>query len=363
MAIGIKETIEGAFGRHETFTIRYGWLKRGFDHALCDPALFYADDAHHRLGVGKNMAKSIRFWLSATRLMTEVADPDNGRRKLMRPTRFGMALMHGIPIVDATEYDEAVSDLAPDYTDTVGFDPYLEDLGSWWLIHWMMLSPGGMLPVWWSAFHTFAPVAFATESLLEHVAAQIESTSAWSTPKPPTDATVKKDVLALLRAYAGTSGSRRADKIDDAVDAPMVPLTLIREDHDGYRFAVGPKPGLAPAVAAFACLDFLDRTGFTARTSLVSTLATEVGGPGRAFKLSERELADLLAKAAADNPKLISVSAASGSDSLNIEADVPLSDIGVLLLARHYIALGSDGTGVGFTNLPATPDIVGEETP
>lgn len=361
MAIGIKDGIDGAFGRHETFTIRYGWLKRGFDHAIADPELFYADDAHHRLGVGKNMAKSIRFWLSATRLMGEVPDPENGRRTLMRPTLFGLALLTGIPTVPDDRldaYETGLAAVAPDHVGTAGFDPYLEDLGSWWLIHWMMLSPGGRLPVWWSAFHTFTPVAFTTGTLLEHVSAQIESTSAWTDPKPPTSATVKKDVLALLRAYAGTSGSRKADKVDDVVDAPMVPLTLVRRAGDGFRFAVGPKPGLAPAVAAFACLDFLERTGATARTALVSTLATEVGGPGRAFKLAERDLSELLSKAAADHPDLLAVSATAGSESLNVESEAGLLDIATLLLSRHYLALGADPGAVGFAPTAATPDLV-----
>lgn len=359
MAIGIKDTIEGAFGRHETFTIRYGWLKRGFDHAIADPSLFYADDAHHRLGVGKNMAKSIRFWLSASRLMDEVPDPDNGRRTLMAPTQFGLALLAGSPALDnEAEYEAALADIAPGVAGTVGLDPYLEDLSSWWLLHWMMLSPEGKLPVWWTAFHTFTPVTFSTDALLEHVLAQIEATSHWTDPKAPSVSTVKKDVLALLRAYAGTSGSRRRDKIDDEIDAPMVPLTLIRESGAGFRFAIGPKPDLAPEVAAFACLDFLYRTGATAKTALVSTLATEVGGPGRAFKLAERDLADLLAKAAASHPDLVELTSSSGSDALAVVAEAPLPDVATMMLHRRYVALGNDPDGVGFADIAATPTVV-----
>ena len=360
MAIGIKDTIEGAFGRHETFTIRYGWLKRGFDQAIADPALFYADDAHHRLGVGKNMAKSIRFWLLATRLMAEIADPDNGRRTVMRPTRFGLGMLNGEPTVDQEPYLKAIAQIAPAYSSTVGLDPYLEHLGSWWLIHWMMLSPGGKLPVWWSAFHTFTPVVFTPQSLLEHVSAQIESTSAWADPRPPTPGTVKKDVLALLRAYAGTAGSRRADKVDDEIDAPMVPLTLLRQAHEGFRFAVGPKPGLEPAIAAFACLDFLHRTGFASRTALVSTLASEIGGPGRAFKLTERDLLDLLARAAVAHPNLLEITSTSGSGSLAVVADAPLPDVATVLLHQHYLGLGTDEDAPEFAPHPYTPDTVGE---
>ncbi|MEX2373978.1 MAG: DUF4007 family protein [Dehalococcoidia bacterium] len=358
MALGIKDGIEGAFGRHETFTIRYGWLKRAFDEAIVDPRLFYRPDAHHRLGVGKNMAKSMRFWLGATRLMGEVPDPDEGRRSVMRPTNFGLLLLAGSPTVEAEAYREALGEIHDRFTDTTGLDPYLEDVSSWWLLHWMMLSPNGKLPVWWCAFHTFTAVNFSVLALQEHVVAQVDATSAWSSPSAPGENTIKKDVLALLRAYAGTSGSRRADKADDAVDAPLVPLQLIDEGPDGFRFTVGPKPELPPAVAAFACLDFMSRTDFTARTALVPTLATEVGGPGRAFKLRERDLAELLGKAGASYPDLIGVSSTAGSDTLSIHGDAPLSDVATMLLQRHYLSSALHTSHVDFPSITASPELL-----
>lgn len=358
MALGIKDGIEGAFGRHETFTIRYGWLKRAFDAALVDPRLFYRDDAHNRLGVGKNMAKSMRYWLSATRLMGEVPDPDEGRRTLMRPTGFGMLLLGGSPTVDESDYRVAIAALDERCEGTIGLDPYLEDIASWWLLHWMMLSPTGRLPVWWCAVHTFTAVNFSIEALQEHVAAQVDATSSWSTPSSPSDGTIRKDVLALLRAYAGTSGSRRADKADDVVDAPLVPLQLISEGPDGFRFSVGPKPDLAPAIAAFACLDFMARTDFTARTALVPTLATEVGGPGRAFKLRERDLSELLSKAAADRPDLIEVSSAAGSDSLSVHGEQSLSGVATSLLRHHYLSMALHTSEVDFPPFTATPELL-----
>ncbi|MBJ8348846.1 DUF4007 family protein [Antrihabitans sp. YC2-6] len=336
MAIAIKDSIEAAFGRHETFTIRYGWLKRGFDHSVVDPRLFYLDDAHHRLGVGKNMAKSIRFWLSATRLMAEVPDPENSRRTMMRPTRFGMALLSGLPTVGEQSYSDSLHAFMPAFADVEGLDPYLEQLDSWWLIHWMMLSPKGKLPVWWTAFNTFSPVVFTVESLTDHVMAQIEATAAWNNPTAPAATTVKKDVLALLRAYAGAAGIRKADKSEDDVDAPMVPLTLISDVGGRYRFAVGRKPGLTAAVVAFASLDFLSTTSATAKTALVSTLASEVGGPGRAFKLSEREFGELLEAAASAYPDLIQMRTAGSSPVLAIRSEMPMREIASEILFRHY---------------------------
>ncbi|AEF41279.1 DUF4007 family protein [Hoyosella subflava] len=358
MAISIKDSIDGAFGRHETFTIRYGWLKRGFDHAVADPSLFYSDDAHHRLGVGKNMAKSIRFWLSAARLMEEVPAVDNSRRTVMVPTYFGLALLNGRATVDTTRYELGLSQVAPAFVGVEGFDPFLERLESWWLIHWMMLSPHSRLPVWWTAFNTFGAVSFTPEVLLDHVLAQIEATAAWNSPRPPSQSTVKKDVLALLRAYAGTLGSRKADKLDDTIDAPMVPLSLVRAAGSGFRFAVGRKPGMSPAVVAFACLDFLDRTGFTARSALISSLANEVGGPGKAFKLAERDLVEMLQEAAAEQPNLIAVSSTASSPTLVTVSEGGLRTVASKLLARHYGSPTYTDETVTELNATVSSDIV-----
>jgi len=327
MSVAIKQGLRPTFGRHETFTPRYAWLKRGYD-AVADPNyvddkealaggyIFNDDDAHHRLGVGKNQARSIRFWLQAFRLVEEHKVPGS-RSQYGEPTMFGEALLD----------------------DKSGLDPYLEDQGTWWALHWMALSPGSYLPAWWAAFHTFQPVEFTIDQVVEHVQGQVDATSAWHQPKSPHAATVKKDVLALLRGYAGTSGSRRKDTLDDDLDSPLVPLTLLREtsEHGRFRFGVGPKPGLPPTVAAFACLDYLSRTGHTARTALVATLANEQGGPGRALKLTERDLGQLLDDAAAEVPDLLTMSSSGGrGDILSVKSDESLGMVAARVLWAGY---------------------------
>ena len=331
MSVAVKQSLQATFGRHETFTPRYAWLKRGYD-AVVDPDyvtnvaarddeyIFNTSDAHHELGVGKNQARSIRFWLQAFRIIEEYK-VEGRRTPAAELTDFGVALLQD-----------------------GGLDPYLEDAGSWWLLHWMALSPGGYLPVWWTAFHTFHAVEFSVEQLTEHVQAQVDATSTWNQPRSPNPSTVKKDVLALLRAYAGTSGSRRRDTLDDDLDAPFVPLTLLRETEEPgrFRFGVGPKPGLPAAVATFACLDFLSRTGNTARQVLVATLASEQGGPGRAFKLTERDLSEQLAVTADYHPDLLAVTSTGGSEALAVLSDRPFGLIAAEILHAHYTRLGAD---------------------
>lgn len=347
MSLAIKHGLVPKFGNHESFTIRYAWLKKGYDMVADPPAALLGNkadyaladgDAHLALGVGKNMARSIRFWVQAARLIEEVRVD---RKPVAYPTVFGQALLD----------------------DVDGFDPYLEDIGSWWLLHWMMLSPGGRLPVWWVGFHTFSAVSFEVDRLEEHAMAEIEATSAWTTSRAPTKGTVRKDVLAMLRTYAGVSTSSRRTPVDDALDMPFVQLSLIRHEPEqrSYRFGVGPKPGLSSEIAAFICLDFLSRTGFTGKQALVASLATEQGGPGRALKIPEGDLTDLLDKAAADWPDLISLVRIGGSPALVVREGRTLGETASSILFRYYAARGFDGPEPQGALLPWSFEVEGNE--
>lgn len=93
------------FSGHETFHCRAFWLKKGYDF-LEQKRNFNDEDAIAYLGVGKNMVTAIRFWMHA----------------------FGMAKQS-----DAT-------DLARNLLADNGWDPYLEDTGSLWLLHYHLVK-------------------------------------------------------------------------------------------------------------------------------------------------------------------------------------------------------------------------------
>src|SRR5262249_24097803 len=105
-----------SFARHETFHPRFGWIKKGFAAVAEDGDIFLRDDAHIRLGVGKNMAASIRYWCSAFKV-TESLLTNEGRSRSSRPSQFGELLLSGN-----------------------GWDEFLEDAASLWLLHWNLLK-------------------------------------------------------------------------------------------------------------------------------------------------------------------------------------------------------------------------------
>ena len=257
------------FAKHETFHPRFGWFRKAYKAAADNPYVFTQENAPVELGVGKNMVRAIRFWGLAVKLIVEDPKAPNRRSKGCVPTRIGHAI-----------FDES------------GWDPYMEDPGTLWLLHWLLLAPLSRLPVWWLVFNEFAAVEFTDDDLEIAISTRIGAVSEWRGPSP---SSLKKDVSALLRTYAPQRRSH-GKAIDDVLNCPLRELNLISSsvDADRRRFTLGPKPTLPSEIATYAMLDWIARTNTGSSTATLSRLANDPGSPGRAFKLAEAELLTLL---------------------------------------------------------------------
>lgn len=190
-----------AFGRHETFPLRYSWLTKGFQQLRSDPGLFESEDATVRLGVGKNMVSAIRYWLQAARLIER-----SDRR--YEPTMLGMHVF-----------------------DADGYDPYLEDEATIWLIHWLIATNAQLATAWFWFFNRFHKPEFTaqelTAALTDFSKAKVKGRAS---PK-----TVKQDASILLRMYSRSKTSARTP-LEDVLDSPLALLGLVQPDASGKQF-------------------------------------------------------------------------------------------------------------------------------
>jgi hypothetical protein len=295
------------FARHESFHPRYGWLKKAYDGAAQNSNIFNEDEAVVQLGVGKNMVRSLRFWGLAFKILADEPQAKS-RTHFTVPTKFGHVLL-----------------------DDAGWDPYCELPGTLWLLHWSLFKPPSVTPVWWLAFNEFSGVEFTAEEMEQFI---YERTRDW---KFIHGSAVKKDVLCFLRMYASGESSRAA--FEDSIDCPFRELNLIRSSPSSpgsFRFLIGPKPSLPAAVAAFSCLDFVARADSSSRIVSVNSLVTEHGSPGRAFKLTESELTELLQKAAHRSDQ-IELTSAAGVVQLAFDGEPGM--VATELLRSHYRGL------------------------
>jgi uncharacterized protein DUF4007 len=106
MNIESKTPVKFTFSGHDSFQCRQLWLKKGFDYIKSKKS-FNDEDAVVKLGVGKNMVSSIRYWMKAFNI---IDNKDN-------PTEFGSKLLGN-----------------------GGWDPFLEDEASLWLLHYQLVK-------------------------------------------------------------------------------------------------------------------------------------------------------------------------------------------------------------------------------
>ena len=194
--------VDPIFARHETFHPRFGWLKKGFDLAEKDSGVFVQPDAPVRLGVGKNMVRSIRYWCRTFKVLQEDC-----------PSKFGRQL----------------------FSDQ-GWDTFLEDPASLWLLHWNLLKPTCEAAAWYFTFYIFRKVEFTSDELLTEL-------SEWQNTlgKKVVESSLKKDISCILRMYGMEEGKKNFQ--EDSIDCPFQQLGIIQNAGSSkrYGFKVGAK--------------------------------------------------------------------------------------------------------------------------
>ena len=256
---------------HATFPLRHGWLKKAFD-AVAEQerrdtkrSVFLADDAIARFGVGRNMVGSMRYWATATGIITEDG---------CETTPFGRTLFG-----------------------KKGFDPYMEDPATSWLVHWKLCSDPANT-TWFWAFNHYSRLNFDRSALvrgIQHLVKEHPGARA-------SQSTIKNDVVCFVRTYAEQPFSLKTGP-EDTLDSPLAELGLVRSvgNRDEFRFVRGPKSTLRAGVVAFAVHEFWSarsssRKNSGAKTLSFEALAHEPGSPGRVFALDENALMDHLSE-------------------------------------------------------------------
>ena len=257
------------FSGHETFPLRYGWLKKAYDAVFqyekkkLERSVFLAADSISRFGVGRNMVGSMRHWATAAGVVSEDG---------CKTTPLGRFLF-----------------------DNKGLDPYMEDPVSAWLVHWM-LSGNPRNTTWYWAFGHFPAPAFDRDALIRGIEKLVSERPGVKASK----STIRNDIACFVRTYVGQPPSAKTGH-EESLESPLAELGLIQATGklDGFRFVRGRKPTLGTGMIAFAVNDFWSglsaaRRVSTARTLSFEALAHEPGSPGRVFALDENALADLL---------------------------------------------------------------------
>lgn len=295
-----------AFGRHQTFAVRYGWLSKGFQSLKRNPNILRSDEAIAELGVGKNMVESIGYWMRAFQLV----EPDSSK-----PTEIGAKLFSAR-----------------------GYDPYLEDEATIWLLHWLLVTNPAQATSWYWFFNRFHKNEFGADelrtALTDFVRDQVKDI------KQPAASTLKSDATLIPRMYT-QSKLHKNMPIEEALDSPLALLGLIRHTPRERTFVSAPanRPGLPTSVVGFAVSQL-----FSARETDVLPVDelmyshSEFPAIGAVFRLTEQGLLVKLEELVRLLPGFYQLNETAGVHQL-----YQLQPVDAMMYLESYYALSADG--------------------
>jgi hypothetical protein len=288
-----------AFGRHETFPLRYSWLTKGFHELRRDPHLFEAEDVTVRLGVGKNMVNAIRYWLQAAGLVERQANS-------YVPTDLGIHVF-----------------------DPDGYDPYLEDEATIWLVHWLLASNAQLATAWYWFFNYFHKPEFTGQE----VATALADFSKNNVNGRNSVKTIKQDANILLRMYSRSRVTARTP-LEEALDSPLALLGLVHHEGAGKTYrSLAQRREVPVGIIAFATVDLCNAMQVP-QIPIAQLMYGEGRWPalGAVFRLTEEALLAKLELLVREMPGAFAIRETAGIHQFYLLEDIdPLS-----LLASQY---------------------------
>lgn len=239
------------FSGHDSFQCRQLWLKKGYDFVLSGKN-FNDEDAVVQLGVGKNMVSSIRFWLKAFNII-DIKDI---------PTEFGKRL----------------------FDDENGYDPFLEDEASLWLLHYQLVK-NGFASIYSIIFNEFRKekLFFNKDTFVNYVKRIGES-------NPDlyfNENTVAKDFIVFANLYKNDPESK---DVEDSFSGILSEIELLKTTGKGkdeqYFIENSERDNLPEAIVLYT---ILDNPNYGKSISL-NSLEFDHNSPGTIFALNRSGL-------------------------------------------------------------------------
>lgn len=256
MILENTEITKYTFSGHDSFQCRQLWLKKGYDFVQ-EGKSFNDEDAVVKLGVGKNMVSSIRFWLKTFNIINSKDIP----------TEFGRRL----------------------FDDENGYDPFLEDEASLWLLHYQ-LAKNGFASIYHIIFNEFRKekLFFNKETFVNYVKRIGESNPELNF----NENTIAKDFIVFANLYKTDPESK---DVEDSFSGILSELELLKKTGKGkeeqFFIENSERDDLPESILLFSILDNL-----TYGNSIsLNSLEFDLNSPGSIFALNRSGLMNKIA--------------------------------------------------------------------
>lgn len=301
------------FSGHETFPMRYGWLKKSIDaaekHEKTGVKSFFAsDNAIVELGVGKNMVTSMRHWS----LYSGIFDVNDAKELVV--TDFGRWL------------------IGKD-----GVDPWMENLSTLWFIHWNLVygkSNGDYLFTYYWFFNHYNFATFDKDLISKQMSAFIKDNIEES--KIPAPLTLGRDIDCFIGMYSAKLKKNKAD--EDSIESPLVELDLMtpKTRRDVFQINRGVKPSLSIYTFLFGLMMFWKDFSPNAKTMSFESICYQPMSPGRVFLLSEDAVAGYMQSIAKATNGLFEYSETAGLKEIILSKNIDFESMAYEFFKRNY---------------------------
>ena len=274
------------FRAHETFSVRKGWLNKGMKQITTDPALFVTKEKNPMdvLGIGSNMVKSLRYWLPAVGLTSS-------------PKGRGLQYL--------TDLGEII------YKN----DPYIEELGTLWLLHYNLVKKIDLATSWYFFCNHFHLSEFGKDDFTLALSNFIKINGA---PEPPIRS-LEGDFNCIISTYMPRyKTAPEKDDPESNMECPFSELGLIDFQNRQarlYRKLIPAAHTIDPLIATAVIID-----NASGKTEIpLSELQNSCGNIGKVFNLDAITLLTVLN--AAEREGYVKVVRTAGLDLLHITTD------------------------------------------
>ena len=241
------------FKGHESFILREGWLNKGLFEIEKNAKVFSENYGADELGVGPNMAKSIRYWLKTMNLTED--KPKEGTKL----TELGRIILTG--------------------------DPYLEDIFTIWLLHCQIVKNYALATAWGLFFDSFSYEEFSRKQMNDEMT---ELAADYTDGEKFSEKSVEDDCDAILRMYV-----KRKEKQmnpEEKNKSPFWKLNLLKVSGDMFE-KCQPDLNKVPEDIIYYLLNDLLQEHDSVQ---IDELLTMKGGPGKIMNLKRTMLIELL---------------------------------------------------------------------
>ena len=273
------------FSGHESFPCRQFWLKKGYD--LVKQRKSFNDEAIVELGVGRNMVSAVKHWLRAFNILSE---------------------------------DEKLTKIANKIFANNGWDPFLEDEGTLWLLHYLFVANGyaSIGEIIFNELRKERP-KFTQEHFINYVLREKGNYN---------ENTLKRDFMAFKGSYL----SNNTKDLEENYTGILIELNLLTEtkkDKETFYHIPTQDRANIPAEIILTCILMNDEYGDSIS---FDSLFTGHNSIGMVFALTEDGLFTKLNEIADKNAKII-YSDSAGIRELQFKGKKP--DY-LTILSRYY---------------------------